>query len=499
MERYGKDLLGVLNGGAKLPWVRAPAEVGTLVTEPPPTLLADGGGEAGEERPRLQRPEHGLDRARWALADTLIVVALVVAGVAIPAGIALWSHAFGIPRYDDWSYRRVLAEFVQTGHISLVGWGAMTLVGQLFWAAPFAIILGGHPWVAGFSVAIASAIGIGSAYWLARAVLKRRAWGAGCTVLVLAAPGFLVNTSTFMTDLPAFSAEVTCLALGVAALGRRGRARWALLAASMAVGCAGFSVREFDLAAPVAVLVTLAMQDRIRGRDSDDTNSWRTNVAAHRNLRAYVATGTGLVALCAAIYVWTWALSGAQHEGLGLPTVSALRAVAGGYFALALFVAPFLPAAARRSWSLRPSRRGPSTRGPSTRGVVAASVIFAIGVVLIVTGKSLFSGNYLTQQGMSTTATLPGFRPVLFPGPVWALLELVGLGAGTVLGFLVAEASYGSRAVLRAWRAGEVAPRTIVILFIWLSGLGLVLYGLFVQRRSSTVTSGRWPLAPPYS
>ena len=346
--------------------MRAPAEVGTLVTEPPPTLLADGGGEAGDERPRLRRPEHGLDRPRWTVADTLIVVALVVMGVALPAGIALWSHAFGIPRYDDWAYRRVLAEFVQTGHISLVGWGAMTLVGQLFWAAPFAIVLGGHPWVAGFSVAIASAIGIGSAYWLARAVLKRRAWGAGCTLLALAAPGFLVNTSTFMTDLPAFSAEVTCLALGVAALGRRGRARWALLAASMAVGCAGFSVREFDLAAPVAVLVTLAMQDRISGRD--ETKIGGANGAAPRNLTAYYALGAGLLALCAVIYVWTWSLSGAQHEGLGLPTVSALRAVAGGYFALALFVAPFLPAAARRSWSSRPSRRGPSTRGPSRGG-----------------------------------------------------------------------------------------------------------------------------------
>ncbi len=69
-------------------------------------------------------------------------------------------------------------------------------------------------------VAVASGIGIAGAYWLARAVVGR-AWGAACTLLVLAVPGFLVNTSTFMTDLPAFSAEVACLALGVAALGRR--------------------------------------------------------------------------------------------------------------------------------------------------------------------------------------------------------------------------------------------------------------------------------------
>ncbi len=62
--------------------------------------------------------------------------------------------------------------------------------------------------------------GSSCAYWLARAVVGR-AWGVACTLLVLAVPGFLVNTSTFMTDLPAFSAEMACLALGVAALGRR--------------------------------------------------------------------------------------------------------------------------------------------------------------------------------------------------------------------------------------------------------------------------------------
>ncbi len=38
-----------------------------------------------------------------------------------------------------------LSDFVQTGHFTLVGWGAMTLVGQILWAAPFAIVLGGAP------------------------------------------------------------------------------------------------------------------------------------------------------------------------------------------------------------------------------------------------------------------------------------------------------------------------------------------------------------------
>ena len=82
---------------------------------------------------------------------------------------------------------------------------------------------------------------------------------------------------------------------------------------------------------------------------------------------------------------------------------------------------------------------------------------------------------------MSTTATLTGFRPVLFPGPIWTVLELVGIGAGTVLGFLAANASYTGGTSLPSWRAGLVTERTVISIFTWLSGAGLLLYGLFVQ------------------
>jgi hypothetical protein len=429
--------------------------------------------QATGKRPRHWRflgPGHVLGRRRWTTGDTMVVLGLVAIGVALPAAAALWSHTFGVPRYDDWAYRRVLWDFVQTGHISLVGWGAMSLIGQILWAAPFAIVLGGHPWVASFSVAVASAIGISCAYWLARAVVGR-IWGVACTLLVLAAPGFLVNTSTFMTDLPAFSAEIACLAIGVAALERQGRRRWALLAASMVLGCVGFSVREFDLAAPIAVLATLALQDRIFAREGGRQNvRGGGSSRPGRHLRPYVVAGAGLVVACAVIYVWTWQLPGAQHEGLRAPSVAALRSIAGGYFALALFVAPFLPAAAWKSW----------TR-PSIRGTVVAGAVLAVGALLMATGHSIFSGNYLTPQGMSTTATLTGFRPVLFPGPTWTVLEVVGTGAGTVLGFLAANASYAASTSLPSWRGGLVTERTVISIFTWLSGAGLVLYGLFVQ------------------
>jgi hypothetical protein len=455
---------GCFSGGDKLPSVRSPDEVDTLVSERPPNISAQGVErvtETSDPGPRTAGPVHTLGRQPWTRADSAVVLGLVAIGVVLPAVMAVWLHAFGIPRYDDWAYRRVLSEFVQTGHISLVGWGAMTLVGQLLWSAPFVLVFGGQAWVAGFSVAVASVIGIVCAYWLARAVVGR-AWGAACTLLVLACTGFLVNTSTFMTDLPAFAAEMACLAFGVAAFRHKGGVRWALVAAATGAGCAGFSVREFDLAAPIAVLVVLALQDR-------------------SNIRAYSLIAAGLLGLCGAIYLWTWDLTGAQHEGVSAPSTSDLRALAGGYFALALFVLPLLPAALRRC---RPSR--------SRAGIVIAGVILVIGVVLLITGKSVFSGNYLTQQGMSTTATLSGFRPVLFPAPVWRLLEVIALGAGAALGFIAVDALEAARARSGWWRVGDVCERTVVGLFTVLSGAGLAVYALFVQ--GAVFDRYVWPL-----
>ena len=136
-------------------------------------------------------------------ADSWTVVGLIVAGVALPAALALSLHAFDIPRNDDWAYLRVLSEFVRAGHFRLVGWGAMTLVGQVLWAAPFEVLLGAHSWVPGTAVAVLSGLGLGAAYLLARSLVGRAA-AAACVLLVLALPGFVTSTASFMTDVPAF-------------------------------------------------------------------------------------------------------------------------------------------------------------------------------------------------------------------------------------------------------------------------------------------------------
>ena len=245
-------------------------------------------------------------------------------------------------------------------------------------------------------------------------------------LVTLAFPGLLANTSDFMTDLPGFAADAACLALGAAALGRQGRARWACLAASAAVGCFGFSVREFGLAAPIAVLVTLAVEDR-------------------RRWRAYCLVGLGVLVVCGAIYLWTAQLPGAQHVAVGLPGMSSLRALVASYFTLCFAVSPLLPTALRRA-----------PRADWRPGTVAALAALAVGTVAMVRGWSLFSGNYLTQQGASGASVLPGGRPNLFPGATWTVLQAVALVAGTGVAF-VAGSGVGRRGA-SAMPAAQPAP-----------------------------------------
>lgn len=332
---------------------------------------------------------------------------LVLLGVGLPGALALWTHAFSTPRNDAWAYQRVLFDFARTGHYSLVGWGAMGLVGQVLWAAPFVVVFGPQPWVPAVAVAVLAVVGLAATYAMARSVVPRgRATAVVLTVLVL--PGFLVNTSTFMSDVPAFAADVTCLALGAAAMRGNGT-RWGWATAAVLVGLLGVSVREFDLAAPLAVVVVLAARDR-------------------RHLKTYVGVGAGVLVTCAAIYAWTATLAGYQHKALGLPTAQTGQMLAACYFTASFFMVPWLPAALRRS------------RAPlSWRGPVAAVATLCGGFLLMAGHHPLFIGNYIGQTGAEGGDVLFGARPDLFPGDIWSLMQVVALVGGALAAFLLAN------------------------------------------------------------
>ena len=271
----------------------------------------------------------------------------------------------------------------------------------------FAAVFGSQAWVPGAAVAVLAVAGLVAAYAVARTLLSRKR-AVACVLVVLALPGFALSTSSFMTDVPAFSAEAICLAIAAVALGREGRSRWGLLAAALVVGCFGFSIREFDIAAPLAAIGALGLGDRGHAR----TYGW---------------AGAGLLAACGAIYLWSAHVPGAQSLPL---TVSGLvrfvKGAGNSYFTVSFGLAPLLPAA----W-----RRGRARL--SARFLLPPIGALAAGAALLATDHSLFNGNYLLQQGATGAAVLTG-RPALFPGAVWWALQLLAVAAGALMAAVAA-------------------------------------------------------------
>src|SRR5579872_5187676 len=107
----------------------------------------------------------------------------------------------------------------------------------------------------------------------------------------------------------------------------------------MAIGIFGFAIREFAIAAPLAVLLC----------------AWRSD---QRRRRQYLLVGIGELALCALIYWWTAHISGSVIKHPQRPTLSSVVWTGQAYFTLAFFVCPAVAlSAARRlkvlsKWSL---------------------------------------------------------------------------------------------------------------------------------------------------
>ena len=381
----------------------------------------------------------------WSEADWRIVGALCGVVVLLPALVSLAAGSFSLPQNDDWAYRRTAEHFAQTGHMVFTGWGVMTLVGQILWSWPFLRLLGDHGWVFGISTAVLAVIGILCAYYVARRVLEP-SWAATAVLLVAAVPGFAWSTSTFMTDVPAFVAETACLALGVAALSRQGWPRWALLGGAMAVGLFGFSIREFAVAAPIAVLLCAGAGD------------------SHRRRWYLAAAFVGLV-VCSVLYWWSTRLPGSIHQTITGPSGASIVGAAHEYYTMAFMLSPVVALAAWRriKWRL-------------SRATVTAFGVFVLGAAIAVQSHVLLLGNYLQPLGFVGAALLLGARQAVLPAPLWDLLNLVGLVSGGLLAGIAVTVV--DRRTFRRWSASEWGtPIGVVWVFGAVYATGVVAYG----------------------
>ncbi|MBJ7381705.1 MAG: hypothetical protein JHC66_03865, partial [Acidimicrobiia bacterium] len=97
-----------------------------------------------------------------------ISLGVVVVGFVIPMWIARSQGALGVARGDDWSYLVTLFRWVDTGRMEFNDWVSMSLLGQLWIAAPIAAIWGHATTIVQTQTAILGSIGLLCVLWLGR-------------------------------------------------------------------------------------------------------------------------------------------------------------------------------------------------------------------------------------------------------------------------------------------------------------------------------------------
>jgi Dolichyl-phosphate-mannose-protein mannosyltransferase len=367
--------------------------------------------------------------------DAVAIAALSLIGVGIPLWLATRAGAIGLPTLDDWLYMRAADGLFRTGVIQMVAHSA-AVIGQLLLVQPFLWLSGGEAWAYTAFGLVMAAVGIACTYLLARRYVGM-ASATLVVLLVVAFPGFLRESASFMTDVPAYAMTALSLLLGVRWFqGDGGRVT---LLFAVAAGLLAVSIREFAIAAPTAILVA----------------AWARNRPDERWWLAWL-TGISAVVIVLVLLV----ASGANRVAPGTPGKSVILSFAflGAAFAtLALALLPALVLFARsRLSTLRPQ-------------IIVAAAIASMVVALAPTGPIL--GNVWAPNGIGGDLLLSGERDRIFGGRLWPLFEQLAIFAA-ILGLTLIFA----RARPGPVRAGSISIRSRALQIARASNAPLVLF-----------------------
>jgi hypothetical protein len=378
-------------------------------------------------------------------------IALTVPPLAVPlvASAVAWCLLFAalppgrqdFPLNDDWAFARGAFRFAQGQGIDYLGWASMPQLGQWLWASPFVWLLGESHVALRLSTILLSWVGLAAFYDLLHQghIAPRRA--ALATGTLAFGPLFFLLQGTFMTDVPALSLALACLALYGRAL-RTGRAGW--LAAACAVALLGAVTRQTVLAAVAAAAVLLTREASLRRRAG-----WWLGVLLP------AAAGVGA-------HLWFSGRDDVRAIRLVVQPPAAVLCLPflaihlGGLSALPLLVA---------GWRGAPVK---VLAGAFVLLCLAAGYWLLYGDYLAYGGLFPYAENMLTPWGAFAGSKFSGplvvgDRPLLLDTAARALLTLLGCAAGAVL---VAQA-------VRAGRAGALgSPLSLFTLF---SGLFLLI------------------------
>ncbi|MGZ4763167.1 MAG: hypothetical protein ACXV7I_12070 [Ilumatobacteraceae bacterium] len=407
--------------------------------------------------------------------ERALAAAFVLVIVGLSWGMAQLGGAVGVPRTGAWAYELIALDLHSTGHIHLVGYGQMTLVGLAAWAQPWLWVFGQHRWVLELSSSALFAAGLYGAQRLARVLLS---FGASLFVVacVAAYPGVLRDASSFMTDGPALGLHLLVLVGGLGLIRATVERQPHWLALVGLLGFFAFSVRELTFAAPAAVLAMAIFSGQRVLR------------------RRAIVTGAVLVVGCVAFWGWRHSLPGGQpYDGPPGAKVLTLKLV-GAVLAIGLGLAPVIALTWRRWWPVR-------HRVGRIVGMSVGMVVVAIPAVIGQWSHEhvwWFLGDYFQANGINGDKLVSGRRPRAIPRVGWDLLVAMALVATVVVVMLVVEWATDSRARLGAAAAGAGEARTVEVLttsmLLWHDAGYAVLLGVAAVGNGAIFDRYLWPL-----
>ena len=334
-------------------------------------------------------------------------VALVVTGAWFL--LTMWAEAVGIARNDDWSYLENAFRFADTGVFAVGGWVQMMLIGQLILAAPVIAVFGPSVGALQGVVAALGVILLTSAYAILRNFLSP-IWAAASTATLAFSALFGLLSVSFMTDIPAAAFQLLAIAFGYRAL-RASKIAWPKLLLATAFGLMAVSIREYAVAALVAIWVTAGRSARMS-----------------RSYRGFAAWTVAMGVIVGLMLLWRSGQVTVTDSPLGLNPIG-LRYLAWWPLTAGLLLLPAAVAGnpvrvARRAWS-------------SSRLLTVVALLGATGAMAHT--RLGFLGNYLSLSGGYAEVARGIPTPVL---PIWwsTLLTAAAVYGGYLLALLLVGA-----------------------------------------------------------
>jgi hypothetical protein len=313
--------------------------------------------------------------------------------------IAFTSGNLGIPHNDAWSHSRIAVNYATTGEIQLLGWNRSALVGQIFVLGVFgkSIVL------QQIFVSLLSMLGLFAIYRILLEALGTNKAGIA-TLLITIWPGYALLTTSFMADMPMFSAIFMCLAIANHALKKD--SKW-LYMFSLVIGLWAFTIREQALAAPVAILLVAI---------------YKRKELVVISKRILTISFFVFIAVLATFVAWRIQLpnsDGADFTFRDNGVLVAFGGIVRGWFNLALIIG--IPVLFGNRLNLKSNR---------VRLSVLATFLLGIAALIYSGINNFFLPNYLNIFG-SYAEALPPTAP-LFPEYLWLALIVIAIVLGSL-------------------------------------------------------------------